>query len=95
VATETEHPNWASNTTLDEGSDIYVCNRGNSSIARIRQDGTLVALRRLRVHGRSLGGARLNGIGMAPDHSRFWVTYVGRLPGFADRKGGVLEIPVF
>lgn len=95
VSTETENPNWSSNTTLEEGSDIYVCNRGNSTVARLRQDGTLVAVRRVRVEGRSLRGARLNGIGTSPDHTRVWLTFVGRVHGSEGAQGGVLEIPAF
>lgn len=95
VLIETEDPNWSSNTTLEEESDFYVCNRGNNSIVRVRQDGTVVAVRRPRVNGRPLGSARLNGIATAPDHSKIWVTYTGGLPGGGDRKGGVIELPSF
>src|SRR6266404_1909093 len=41
--------NWASNTTLDDGSDFYVANRGNNTIVRMRQDGSVVAIRRVTV----------------------------------------------
>jgi hypothetical protein len=95
VGIETQNPNWASNTTLEQGSDLYVCNAGNGTIARLRQDGTVVGVRRVRPRGRSLGEARLNGIASSPDGSRIWVTYVGRLPGLADRLGGVVEVPAF
>jgi hypothetical protein len=95
VHIETEHPNWASNTTLEEGSDFYVCNRGDGTVARMRQDGSLVALRRVKPLGRSLGSAKLNGITTSADGSRIWVSYVGRLPGLSDRLGGVLELPSF
>jgi hypothetical protein len=94
ASVETENPNWASNTTLEEGSDLYVCNAGNDTIARIGQDGAVVAVRRVRVDGRPLGAARLNGIATAADH-RIWVTYVGRLPGQRDRHGGVIELSAF
>lgn len=95
VRTETENPNWSSNTTMEEGSDFYVCNRGSGTVVRMRQDGLVVAVRRVRVDGRSLGRARLNGIGTSPDHSRVWVSYVGRLPGREDREDGVIEIAAF
>lgn len=95
VDVEAENPNWASNTTMEEGSDLYVCNRGNGTIARIRQDGTLVAVRQVHFRGRSLGDARLNGIGTSPDGSRVWVTYVGSLPGDRGPDGGVIEVPAF
>jgi hypothetical protein len=95
VQIETEDPNWASNTTMEEDSDLYVANRENGTIVRMKQDGTLVAVRRVRVHGRSLGSARLNGITTSPDGSKIWVTYVGKLPGSSDRQGGVLELAAF
>ena len=95
VRTETENLNWSSNTTMEEASDFYVCNRGNNTIVRMRQDGVVVAVRRIYARGRSLGEARLNGIATSSDHSRLWVTYVGRLPGLGDRKGGVIEMPAF
>jgi hypothetical protein len=93
VEIETEDPNWASNTTMEEESDFYVCNRGDNTIVRMRQDGTVVAVREVRMRGRSLS-ARLNGIATSPDHSKIWVTYVGKLPGFGE-QGGVLELPAF
>lgn len=95
VGIETEHPNWSSNTTMEEGGDFYVCNRGSGTIVRMRQDGTVAAVRRVRAGGRSLASARLNGIATSPDHFRIWVTYVGRLPGLHDGQGGVIELPAF
>jgi hypothetical protein len=95
VHVETEDPNWSSNTTIEEGSDFYVCNRGNDTIVRMRQDGTVVAVRRVQAGGRSIGHAHLNGIATSSDGSRIWVTYVGRLPGSKDHQGGVIEIPAF
>jgi hypothetical protein len=95
VEIETEDPNWASNTTMEEEGDFYVCNRGDNTIVRMRQDGTVVAVREVRVAGHSLGYARLNGIATSTDHSTIWVTYVGKLPGSSDREGGVLALPAF
>lgn len=95
VEIETEASNWASNTTMEEEADFYVCNRGNNTIVRMRQDGSVVAVREVRVAHRSLGQARLNGIATSSDGSRIWVTYVGRLPGSSDRHGGVLELAAF
>lgn len=92
---ETTDPNWASNTTMEEGSDFFVCNRGNGTVVRMAQDGTVVAARRIRVNGHSLGEARLNGLATSPDDSKIWVTYVGRLPGSSDRHGGVIEVASF
>jgi hypothetical protein len=95
VQIETAHPDHASNTTMQPNTDFYVCNRGNSTIVRMRQDGTVVGVRRVRVGQSSLGQARLNGIATSSDGSRIWVTYVGKLPGSSDRQGGVLELPAF
>ncbi|TDO46696.1 hypothetical protein EV643_11079 [Kribbella sp. VKM Ac-2527] len=95
VRIDTTHPDHASNTTLQPGSDIYICNRGNDTIVRMRQDGTTVGVRRVRLGRHSLGGARLNGIATSTDGSRIWVTYVGALPGGDDAEGGVLELPAF
>ncbi|MDX6249845.1 MAG: hypothetical protein QOF10_3205 [Kribbellaceae bacterium] len=95
VRIETAHPDRASNTTLQPNTDFYVCNRGNDTIVRMRQDGTVVAVRRVRPRHRSLGSARLNGIATSTDGSRIWVTFVGSLPGGHDQQGGVLELPAF
>jgi hypothetical protein len=93
---ETEDTDQASNTTLAEKSDIYVANRGDNSLVRIRQDGTFVAARQVALSGgQSLGGARLSGIAVSPDGSRIWVTVTGELPGFSGQDGAVLELPAF
>lgn len=93
---ETTDPNWSSNTTLEEGVDFYVANRGDNTIVRMRQDGTVVAVRRVRLaDGRSLGNGRLNGIAVSPDGSRIWVTVTGHLPGHGNVEGAVLELPAF
>jgi hypothetical protein len=95
VEIETEDPDWSSNTTMEEESDFYVLNRGDNTIVRMRQDGTVVAKREVRARGRSLEDARLNGIATSSDHSRIWVTYVGQLPSSSDTQGGVLELRAF
>lgn len=95
VRIETAHPDHASNTSMQENTDFYVCNRGNNTVVRMRQDGVVVAVRRVRARHRSLGQARLNGISTSPDSSKVWVTYVGKLPGSSDPHGGVLELPAF
>src|SRR5215472_15958536 len=100
---ETDDLNFSSNTTLDEGSDIYVANRGNNTIVRMRQDGTVVAARRVTLSdGRSLGSARINGIATqysaqetgAPP-TKIWVTVTGHIPGVHHSNGAVLELPTF
>ena len=68
VTIETGDPNWAANTTLDVEADFYVANRGDNTIVRMRQDGSVVAVRRVRLAGgKSLGNLRLNGIAGSPD----------------------------
>jgi len=47
VQRDAENPNWASNTTLDDGSDFYVANQGDNTIVRMTQGGTVVAIRRV------------------------------------------------
>ena len=91
---ETADTDWASNTTLFEDADFYVLNRGSNTIVRVRQDGTVVAARRVALAGGSLGAARVNGIGTAPDGSVLWVTVSGMLPG-TGLEGAVLELPAF
>jgi hypothetical protein len=93
---ETEAPNWASNTTLEEGADFYVANRRDNTIVRMRQDGTVVAVRRVRLaNGRSLGNGRLNGIAVSPDGNKIWVTVTGHLAGQGNTSGAVVELPAF
>ena len=95
VNIETENTNWSSNTTMEEGSDFYVCNRGNGTIVRMRQDGSVAAVRRVRVPGGHLESARLNGIATSSDHSRIWVTFVGKADDSRESDGGVIELGSF
>jgi hypothetical protein len=90
---ETEDPDWSSNTTLEVGADFYIANRGDNTIVRMRQDGTVVAVRRVALQdGKPLkNNVRLNGIAASPDGSKIWVTVTG--PGYSD--GAVLELPAF
>jgi hypothetical protein len=96
VVNETKDNRWASNTTLDVQVDFYIANRGNNTIVRMTQAGAVVAVRRVRLaDGRPLGAARLNGIAISPNFKKIWVTVTGRLPGFDDQEGAVLELPAF
>jgi hypothetical protein len=94
---EVAHRGFASNTTLAGGSDLYVANRGNGTIVRLRQDGTVVAVRQgaLPGGGALLGADRLNGIAVSPDALRLWVTVQGVVPEFPQAEGVVLELPAF
>jgi hypothetical protein len=73
-----------------------VANRGNGTIVRLRQDGTVVAVRQVVVPGfGTLGADRLNGIAVSPDATRLWVTVSGALPEFPHADGIVVELPAF
>lgn len=103
VVDETDDLNFSSNTTLNEGSDIYVANRGDNTIVRMRQDGTIVAVRQVQLaDGSSLGDARINGIATSPSpleenatNTVIWVTVTGHLPSVPHSTGAVLELPAF
>jgi hypothetical protein len=89
VQRDVDNVNWASNTTLDQGSDFYVANRGDNTIVRMHQDGRVVAVRHVRVDNRPLGDASLNGIATSVDGTAIYVTFMG------SREGGVLALPAF
>ena len=91
VQRDVDNVNWASNTTLDQGSDFYVANRGNNTIVRMRQDGSVVAVRRVRLDDSPLGHGRLNGITTSVDGATIYVTFTGP----SREQGGVLALPAF
>jgi hypothetical protein len=92
---EVANPDFSSNTTLAGGSDIYTLNRGNGTIARIRQDGRVVSVRQvLQPDGQVLGPGHLNGIAVSGDASTIWVT-VDTVPGYDASSGAVLELAAF
>ena len=82
---------WASNTTLDEDSAFYVANRGNNTIVRMKQDGSVVAVRRVAVDPGPLNNASLNGIATSTDGETIYVTVTG--PN--NIQGAVLALPAF
>jgi mono/diheme cytochrome c family protein len=87
---------FASNTTLAGNSDLYVLNRGNGTIVRMQQDGTVVAVRRVALSdGHPLGGGRLNGIAVSDDAQKIWVSVSGAIPDYPDQPGVLLELPAF
>jgi hypothetical protein len=92
VRRDADNVNWASNSTLDDGSDLYVANRGNNSIVRMRQDGSVVAIRRVMLHGHPLEDVRLNGITTSTDGTTIYLTFTDDPRG---KRGGVLAIPAF
>jgi hypothetical protein len=81
---------WASNTTLDEGSDFYVANRGDNTIVRMGQDGNVIAVRRVALDT-PLNNASLNGIATSTDSKTIYVTVTSA----SNIQGGVLALPAF
>jgi hypothetical protein len=91
---EVANPAFASNTTLAGEADLYVANRGNGTVVRLKQDGTVVAIRRVALpNAGAIGSDRLSGIAVSPDASRIWVTVSGSLLGHPE--GAVIELPAF
>ena len=90
VQRDADNPNWASNSTLDQGSDFYVANRGNSTIVRMKQDGTEVAVGRVTLNDIPLADGTLNGIATSTDGTTIYVTAAG--PG---QIGIVLALHAF
>jgi hypothetical protein len=97
VERDLDNPNWASNTTLDNGSDFYVANAGDNTIVRMQQGGAVVAIRRVMVNGRPLDNVSLNGIAASADATdatpptTIFATFVDPSSG----QGGVLAMPAF
>jgi sugar lactone lactonase YvrE len=90
-------PSPICNTTLPAGADFYVANRGNGTIARLQQDGAVVAVRRLQVDGLGLiGPGWVNGIGLSTDGAALYVTLTGPIE-VGDRvwRGLLISIPAF
>ena len=90
VTRDADSKTWASNTTLDDGSDFYVANRGDNTIVRMDQNGNVVAVRQVTVLP-PLSGASLNGIATSTDGGTIYVTFTGPTQG----QGGVLALPAF
>ena len=80
--------NFASNTTLGAGSDIYVLNRGDNSIVRLTQGGKVVATRWIAAP--AAPRFRVNGLAVSEDARQIWVTATT-----PDRGGVVLQMPAF
>ncbi len=97
VKRNTDDANWASNTTLDEDSDFYVANQGDNTIVRMRQDGSVVAIRRVTVKGNPLDNVVLNGIAASPvappddEPKTIYLTFIDPNNG----QGGVLALSGF
>lgn len=87
TAREIAQPNFASNTTLGGGSDLYVLNRGDNTIVRMTIAGKVLAKRSIAV---DLPEFRANGLGVSSDGQTIYVT--GTLP---NHDGALLSVPAF
>jgi len=84
---EIANPRFASHTTLAGGSDLYVVNRGDGSVLRVAQDGTVIARAMIMwPDGREVGGGRLHAIAVSADAQRLWL--------IAERDAGSVLIEV-
>jgi hypothetical protein len=92
---EVANPTFSSNTTLAGDADLYVANRGNGTITRIKQNGTVVAVRKIKLPGvkGTLGAGKLNGIAVSPDALHIYVTVSGKLGNLPE--GAVVELAAF
>jgi Di-haem oxidoreductase, putative peroxidase len=84
---EVASDNFASNTTLAAGSDLYVLNRGDNSVVRITQSGTFVDARRITAN---LPTFRVNGLAVSENAQTIWVSVV-----MTGGRGAVLQMPAF
>lgn len=84
---ETAARNFASNTTLGVGSDLYVLNRGDNTVVRMTQAGEVTAVRRIDADLRDF---RVAGLGVSPDGRTLWVTATT-----PQQQGVVLKMAAF
>jgi Di-haem oxidoreductase, putative peroxidase len=84
---ETAARNFASNTVLGGGSDLYVLNRGDNTLVRLAQDGRIIASRSL---DGVVPGMRVAGLAVSDDGRTLWVT--ATTPG---RDGVILQMDAF
>ena len=89
---EIANPRFASHTTLAGGSDLYVVNRGDGSLLRLRQDGTVLARAVVAwADGQPIGADRLRSIAVSADAQRLWI--IAQRPDGSD--GALLELSGF
>lgn len=79
--------NFSSNTMLGGGSDLYVLNRGNNTIVRMRLDGKVTDVRDIDA---PVSSFRANGIAVSSDNQTLYVS--ATLP---NGQGAVLAVPAF
>lgn len=71
---EIANPRFASHTTLASGADLYVANRGDGSLLRIDQAGTVLARARVEIPGEGpVGANRLRALAVSADAQRLWL----------------------
>ena len=93
---EIANPAFSSNTTAAGGADLYVANRGSGTVVRMRQDGSIVAVARIELPGLgTVGAGQLNGIAVAPDGDRIWLSLSGSAGQHPELSGSVIEMPAF
>jgi hypothetical protein len=71
TSVETAARNFASNTVIGGGSDLYVLNRGDNTILRMAQSGQVIASRSLKG---AVPGLRVAGLAVSDDGRKIWVT---------------------
>lgn len=93
---EIANSNFSSNTSLAGNSDLYIANRGDGSIVRLNQDGTVLARAIVEVPDLGLlGQDQIRGIAVSADAKRIWLTTAGALSNFAAHPGALIEISAF
>jgi hypothetical protein len=91
VTRDADSITWASNTTLDDGSDFYVANRGDNTIVRMGQDGTFKGIRRVTIDSIPLNNFAINGIATSVNGNKIYVTFTTP----TNLQGGLLEVSTF
>ena len=87
---EVANPRFSSHTTLTGGSDLYVVNRGDGTLLRLRQDGKVLARAVITgPDGQPIGAGRLRSVAVSADAGRIWLI-AGSAHGQADGHGSVL-----
>ena len=93
---EVGNAGFASHTTFAGGSDLYVANRGDGSLLRMDQRGTVLARAVIDLPGgNAIGAGRLRALAVSADAQRIWLTVQGDMPGFPGREGALLEVSAF
>ncbi len=96
VTRETQHSEYASNTSLAQGSDFYVLNHRNNTLARLRTDGSVVGQRDITLAGPfGINPWHAQGLMVSPDGAHVWVTLSGPVLLLPCPQGALVELPAF